>query len=225
VGSVEREIRNFVSAAVHELRTPLAALSGEVELALRRERTAVEYREALERIADRVTELTELSADLAVLSVPAGEARAAGAASIDAGRLLSEVATACAAGGADAVTISPPPAGVDVLGDPASLIRALCLLIRHATRQRLPGARVRLGPAPERMGDGSFSLLLEADPGGFRPGAWRYFAPHGGESAEGPAPGELRLRAAARLLAEDGAAIGVVIDGTREALHVRLPRA
>ncbi len=224
MGPIEREIRQFVSAAVHELRTPLAALSGEVELALRRERTTIEYREALERIAERVTELTELSADLAVLSVPSGEGVGADARSISLPQLLSQVAAACAAGGAEAVTVETLPDGTSVFGSPSSLARGLTLLVRHAVRQRRPGARVRLGPAPERMGDGSVSLLLSADPGGFQVGAWRYFEPRGRETPRGHAAGELRLRAASRMLANDGAAIAMVNDGRCEALHVRLPR-
>jgi heavy metal sensor kinase len=54
--------RRFTSDASHELRTPLAVLRGNAELLLRRERTAAEYREGLERqrrIAVRMTEITE----------------------------------------------------------------------------------------------------------------------------------------------------------------------
>ena len=50
-----RELQTFAASVVHELRTPLAAVSGEIELALLRDRTPAAYREALERIADRVT--------------------------------------------------------------------------------------------------------------------------------------------------------------------------
>lgn len=54
--------RRFTSDASHELRTPLAVLRGNAELLLRRDRTAAEYREGLERqrrIAVRMTEITE----------------------------------------------------------------------------------------------------------------------------------------------------------------------
>jgi signal transduction histidine kinase len=52
----------FVAEAAHELRTPLTALQGDLELSLRRERSAEEYREALERAeadAGRLAELTD----------------------------------------------------------------------------------------------------------------------------------------------------------------------
>lgn len=43
----------FVAEAAHELRTPLTSLRGDLELALRRERTAAEYRELIgEALAD-----------------------------------------------------------------------------------------------------------------------------------------------------------------------------
>jgi signal transduction histidine kinase len=46
-GTVER-IRHFTADAAHELRTPLTVLIGETEVVLRRERSAEEYRRALE---------------------------------------------------------------------------------------------------------------------------------------------------------------------------------
>jgi signal transduction histidine kinase len=38
--SAPEELEAFAAAVAHELRTPLAALSGEVDIALRRDRTA-----------------------------------------------------------------------------------------------------------------------------------------------------------------------------------------
>lgn len=65
IGKVKRMVgiqNQFIAEAAHELRTPLTALQGDLELALRRERSAEEYREALERAesdAGRLSELTE----------------------------------------------------------------------------------------------------------------------------------------------------------------------
>lgn len=52
----------FYSAASHELRTPLQALGGHLELALSKERSAEEYKEALQEArtqAERLSELTQ----------------------------------------------------------------------------------------------------------------------------------------------------------------------
>ena len=58
----------FVAHAAHELRSPLTAAYGEIDLSLRRERTAEEYREAmqfsheaLKRLVNLVTELLQLA--------------------------------------------------------------------------------------------------------------------------------------------------------------------
>ncbi len=58
----------FVSNASHELRTPLATLKAELELALRRERSADELRDALVSVNDEVDRLSDLADDLLVLA-------------------------------------------------------------------------------------------------------------------------------------------------------------
>jgi signal transduction histidine kinase len=60
--------RDFLAEAAHELRTPLTALLGEVELALRRPRTAEAYHEALLRIRDNADHLGTLAEQLLTLA-------------------------------------------------------------------------------------------------------------------------------------------------------------
>ena len=64
---LERE-RRFVADASHELRTPLALLKTELEVALRRPRTADELQEALRSAAEEADRLTRLAEDLLVLA-------------------------------------------------------------------------------------------------------------------------------------------------------------
>jgi signal transduction histidine kinase len=65
IGKLRRMIHiqnRFIAEAAHELRTPLTALQGDLELSLRRQRSAEEYRQALARAkgdAGRLAELTE----------------------------------------------------------------------------------------------------------------------------------------------------------------------
>ncbi|MEO8139095.1 MAG: ATP-binding protein [Gemmatimonadota bacterium] len=60
--------RRFTADASHELRGPLTALRGELDLALRRERTTQEYRDTLERCREEVVRLTRLATDLLTLA-------------------------------------------------------------------------------------------------------------------------------------------------------------
>jgi signal transduction histidine kinase len=69
--------RRFTADAAHDLRTPVAVLKTEVEVALRRERDAASYRATLERLLSRIEGLAKLSDDLLMLSrLEAGPERA-----------------------------------------------------------------------------------------------------------------------------------------------------
>src|SRR5690606_11781892 len=61
-------VRRFAGDVSHELRTPLTVLRGEAELALRRQRTAEEYRESLETIAKESIHMTTIVEDLLLLA-------------------------------------------------------------------------------------------------------------------------------------------------------------
>ncbi len=60
--------RQFTADASHELRTPLTIMRGELDVTLRRERGAGEYRETLVTVHDEVTRLQGLVADLLLLA-------------------------------------------------------------------------------------------------------------------------------------------------------------
>jgi two-component system OmpR family sensor kinase len=60
--------RRFTGAVSHELRTPLTALRGEIELALRRERTAEEYADVLRRLQPVVARMADMVEGLLVLA-------------------------------------------------------------------------------------------------------------------------------------------------------------
>ncbi len=60
--------RRFTADASHELRGPLNVLRGDIDVALKRERTAAEYREVLERCREEVLQLSRLATDLLVLA-------------------------------------------------------------------------------------------------------------------------------------------------------------
>jgi two-component system, OmpR family, sensor kinase len=60
--------RRFTADASHELRSPLTAMRGEVEVALRRSRSPEEYVEVLESTLEEVVRLSRISEDLLTLA-------------------------------------------------------------------------------------------------------------------------------------------------------------
>ena len=60
--------RRFVGDASHELRTPLALLRAELEIALRRRRSAAELEDGLRSVSEEVERLARLAEDLLVLA-------------------------------------------------------------------------------------------------------------------------------------------------------------
>jgi signal transduction histidine kinase len=62
VQRIHEQQKQFVSDVAHELRTPLSIMSGELEVALRKERTPADYRQVLtinKQETDRLIELAE----------------------------------------------------------------------------------------------------------------------------------------------------------------------
>ena len=148
--------RRFASDASHELRSPLTAMLGEIEVALKRDRPAADYRESLEVLRDRLRRMQSLTEDLMML-VRAQERRAATVAEVRVRELLQRVldATAGLAGSAGVkVTFDAGPELV-VYGDPALFERAFENLVRNGIQYNHEG--------------GSVHVLARITPGG---GAW-----------------------------------------------------
>ena len=69
VDSAVRQLRQFVTDASHELRTPIAILHGETELLLSKPRTAEEYQKTLAIFDDELKKLTRMLEGLFTLSI------------------------------------------------------------------------------------------------------------------------------------------------------------
>jgi two-component system OmpR family sensor kinase len=78
VDAAMRQLRQFVSDASHEMRTPLSVLQGETELLLAEPRTPEDYQRALRVIDDELKKLTRMVEGLFTLAMAdAGELRLA----------------------------------------------------------------------------------------------------------------------------------------------------
>jgi heavy metal sensor kinase len=165
--------RAFAADAAHELRTPLAILGVELELAGRPTRTREELVSAVAAAADETERLTRLAEDLLLL------------ASNDDGRpaLRREVTSLAAVLGESVSTATPradarnvrlevdSPAGVVALVDAARLRQALDNLVENALRFAPQGTAVEL--VARRTGD---RVVIEVSDSG--PGFPATFLPH-----------------------------------------------
>jgi len=62
------EIKQFTADVSHELRNPLSAIKGEIEVAVSRKRDAADYRETLHNCLERIDDLIKMVNDLFLIS-------------------------------------------------------------------------------------------------------------------------------------------------------------
>jgi len=137
--------RRFAADAAHELRTPLAALRGSIEVALRGERSPEEYRRVLASGLEEVERLIRLSEDLLLLSRSMAGPEPTRAV-VDLEPLLLEVFDVGARlGQAAGVTVRIEGATpATARGDVTALRRALVNLVENAVKYTPRGGKVEL---------------------------------------------------------------------------------
>jgi two-component system OmpR family sensor kinase len=137
--------RQFTADASHELRAPLTVLKGDIDVTLKRERTAGEYRETLVRCREEVERLARLASDLLVLAQSDAAVPLEHVADLDFRVLLQRVVSrfqslAAAAG----VRILIQAQEASVLGDERMLDRVVSNLVDNAVKYSRPGGVIRL---------------------------------------------------------------------------------
>lgn len=150
--------RRFAADAAHELRTPLAALRGTIEVALRGDRSPDEYRQVLASSLEEAERLIRLSEDLLLFS-RALAAPEPGRALVDLEALLLDVFDVGArlgqAAGVSVRIETAAPALVQ--GDATALRRALLNLVENAVKYTPGGGKVELSLV---AGDGTATLAV-----------------------------------------------------------------
>ena len=140
------QTRRFAADAAHELRTPLAALRGGIEVTLRAERSPEEYRRVLASSLEEVERLIRLAEDLLLLSRSTAGPEGPRA-RVDLEPLLLDVFDVGARlGQAAGVSVRVDTAvPATVRGDAAALGRALLNLVENAVKYTPSGGKVELG--------------------------------------------------------------------------------
>jgi two-component system, OmpR family, sensor kinase len=150
--ALERE-RSFVADASHELRTPLALLKAELELALRRPRTAKELEQALRSAANETDRLSRLAEDLLVLARSDRQDLPLRREAVAVKELLARVAEryepAAVADGRSIEVVAPN--GLVVDADLPRLEQALGNVVDNALRHGAGTIRLSADPADDRV--------------------------------------------------------------------------
>jgi signal transduction histidine kinase len=124
--------RRFIADASHELRAPLAVLRAEMELALRRERSAEQYHSALQSIAREALRLEALVDEL--LTAARADVEAQQQQTVDAGELVRDlgerVRPAAATRGMEVQVQAP--SRLLALANRGTLERALLAIVHNA---------------------------------------------------------------------------------------------
>jgi signal transduction histidine kinase len=91
VQRIHEQQKQFVSDVAHELRTPLSIMSGELEVALSKERTPEDYRQVLNSSKQETDRLIELSENLLFLARADQGRQAAGFEKVDVTDLIGSI--------------------------------------------------------------------------------------------------------------------------------------
>ena len=150
----------FVADASHELRTPLAALRAEIEVALRRERTAADYQRTLDSNRHELERLSSLVENLLALAALDAAPPSRQQTPVDLGLVCRDVAEQLSPlAAAQNVRLQLELSeGVAIPGDVFSLERAVRNLVENAIRHTPAGEQIVIR-AQARQGEVSIQVI------------------------------------------------------------------
>ena len=141
------KITQFTADASHDLRTPVAVIRTSAELALRKQRTQLEYREAMHQILSASIETSELLENLLSLARADAGVLALELHPLELGehvRKVQERAVLLSADKALDIKLQAPPDPVWVKADALSLDRLLLILVDNAIKYTPRGGRCEI---------------------------------------------------------------------------------
>ncbi len=185
-GALERE-RRIVDDAGHELRTPLAILRTELELALSQSRSKEELQAALRSASEESDRLNRLAEDLLILARSKEGKLPVRKETIDLGLLLRNVSAAFDGRAAAAcISLNTDVAGCVAKLDPIRIRQALDNLVDNALRHTPRGGAVSV--TARHDGDGTIILVQDSGEGfpeAFLPRSFEPFARSTGGRSRG----------------------------------------
>ncbi|MGE0158675.1 MAG: sensor histidine kinase [Gemmatimonadales bacterium] len=162
--------RRFTADASHELRSPLTAMRGEIELALRKERDPADYRRALASTLEEVVRLSRIAEDLLFLarsdSGVLGTRREPTAVTEVVASVVNRLGRDASSKGVEIEAAASGDTTADL--DPVLLGQVVWNLLDNAIRFTRTGGQVRVISVGE---DGHVSVTVEDDGAGFPEGA------------------------------------------------------
>lgn len=136
--------RRFTADASHELRSPLTAMRGEIEVALRRERTPSEYVEVLESTLEETVRLSEISEGLLTLARSDSGTLTPSLEPVDASEVIHHVLLRLGGTNGKALTLIGPHEPVVASIDRGVLSQIVWNLADNAIRHTPEGGEVRI---------------------------------------------------------------------------------
>jgi heavy metal sensor kinase len=147
IDSAFQRVRQFTADASHELRTPVSLIRTEAEIALRRERTTDEYREALQQISVEAARTGGLLENMLALARTDARQERTKFGQVDCAAMLRELAHDWIGVLSEVgirLMLSIDSAPLIVSADPFALRRLLVILLDNARKYTPPGGDVTL---------------------------------------------------------------------------------
>jgi heavy metal sensor kinase len=168
-----QEQQRFIADASHELRTPIAVLRGETEVALERERATAEYKESLALIKDEAERLSRIVANLFILARQPIDDSAIVKLPVRLNKVVADCVRAAqvlATQKGLRINVSSPLPEVELNGDDEMLKRMLLNLLDNAVKYTPTGGEVNVavtsqnGNARIIVTDSGIGIPAEAQP-------------------------------------------------------------